>query len=83
MMTFRHAVAVGVDSTIMGTGPVPSTQKILKRTGLKLSDFSIFEVNEAFAVVVTYWIREMHATAADIARLTRTAAQLPSGIHWE
>jgi acetyl-CoA acetyltransferase family protein len=69
MMTFRHAVAVGVDSTIMGTGPVPSTQKILKRTGMKLSDFSIFEVNEAFAVVVTYWIREMKATPADIAKI--------------
>jgi acetyl-CoA acetyltransferase len=76
-------VAVGVDSTIIGSGPVPATQKILKRTGMKLSDFSIFEVNEAFAVVVTYWIRELKATPADMPRLTRTVAQLPSGIHWE
>ncbi|MDP2919529.1 MAG: thiolase family protein [Dehalococcoidia bacterium] len=69
MMTFRHAVAVGVDPTVMGIGPVPSTQKLLARTGMKLSDFDIFEVNEAFACVVLYWVREMHATAADIARI--------------
>jgi acetyl-CoA acetyltransferase family protein len=79
MMTFRHAVAVGVDSTIMGSGPVPSTQKILKRTGMKLSDFSIFEVNEAFAVVVTYWIREMHATAADIAKINPHGGSIAIG----
>jgi acetyl-CoA acetyltransferase family protein len=79
MMTFRHAVAVGVDSTIMGSGPIPATQKIPKRTGMKLSDFSIFEVNEAFAVVVTYWIREMHATAADIAKINPNGGSIAIG----
>jgi acetyl-CoA acetyltransferase family protein len=69
LMTFRHAVAVGVDPTVMGIGPVPSTQKLLARTGMKLSDFDIFEVNEAFACVVLYWVREMHATEKDIAKI--------------
>ena len=69
LMTFRHAAAVGVDPTVMGIGPVPSTQKLLARTGMKLSDFDIFEVNEAFACVVLYWVREMGATAADIAKI--------------
>jgi len=69
MCTFRHAVSVGVDPTVMGIGPVPSTKKILARTGMKLSDFDIFEVNEAFACVVLYWIREMGATPADIAKI--------------
>jgi acetyl-CoA acetyltransferase len=69
LMTFRHAVSIGVDPTVMGIGPVPSTKKILARTGMKLSDFDIFEVNEAFACVVLYWIREMGATAADIAKI--------------
>ncbi len=69
MVTFRHAVAVGVDPTVMGIGPVPSTKKILARTGMKLSDFDIFEVNEAFACVVLYWIREMGATPADVAKI--------------
>ncbi len=69
LMTFRHAVSVGVDPTVMGIGPVPATKKILERTGMKISDFDVFEVNEAFACVVLYWIREMGATAADIAKI--------------
>jgi acetyl-CoA acyltransferase len=40
---------VGVDPAVMGTGPVPATQKALKRAGLKLSDIDIIELNEAFA----------------------------------
>jgi acetyl-CoA acyltransferase len=40
---------VGVDPAVMGTGPVPATQKALKRAGLKLSDIDLFELNEAFA----------------------------------
>jgi acetyl-CoA acyltransferase len=69
LMTFRHAVSVGVDPTVMGTGPVPATKKILERTGMKVSDFDVLEVNEAFACVVLYWIREMNATPADIAKI--------------
>ncbi|MEX2121466.1 MAG: acetyl-CoA C-acyltransferase FadA [Pirellulales bacterium] len=40
---------VGVDPAVMGTGPVPATQKALKRAGLKLDDIEIVELNEAFA----------------------------------
>jgi acetyl-CoA acyltransferase len=40
---------VGVDAAVMGTGPVPATQKVLKRAGLKLSDIDLVELNEAFA----------------------------------
>jgi len=40
---------VGVDPAIMGWGPVPATQKVLERTGLKLSDMGLIEINEAFA----------------------------------
>jgi acetyl-CoA C-acetyltransferase len=40
---------VGVDPDIMGWGPVPATEKLLKRTGLKLSDIGLIEINEAFA----------------------------------
>jgi len=59
MCTFRHAVMVGVDPTVMGIGPVPSTQKILKRTGMKIQDFDIIEINEAFACQVVYSMREL------------------------
>ena len=40
---------VGVDPCVMGTGPVPATQKALKRAGLKLDDIDLIELNEAFA----------------------------------
>ena len=49
LATFRHAASVGVDPTIMGIGPVPATQKLLKRSGMALDDFDIIEINEAFA----------------------------------
>lgn len=39
-----------VEPEIMGYGPVPATQKLLARTGVKLSDIGLIEVNEAFAV---------------------------------
>jgi acetyl-CoA C-acetyltransferase len=40
---------VGVDPDYMGWGPVPATGKLMKRTGLKLSDMGLIEINEAFA----------------------------------
>ena len=52
LATFRHAASVGVDPTIMGIGPVPATQKLLKRSGMALNDFDIIEINEAFACQV-------------------------------
>lgn len=39
----------GVDPAIMGIGPVPATQKALQRSGLKLEDIGLIELNEAFA----------------------------------
>ena len=39
----------GVDPCVMGTGPVPATQKALERAGLQLTDIDLFELNEAFA----------------------------------
>jgi acetyl-CoA C-acetyltransferase len=40
---------VGVDPDYMGWGPVPATEKLMQRTGLKLSDMGLIEINEAFA----------------------------------
>jgi acetyl-CoA acetyltransferase family protein len=66
MCTFRHAVAVGVDPTVMGIGPVPSTKKILERTGMKIDDFDIIEINEAFACQVVYSIRQLGVNVAKL-----------------
>lgn len=41
--------SAGVDPAIMGIGPVPATQKALKRAGLSISDIGLVELNEAFA----------------------------------
>ena len=48
----RATAKIGTDPTIMLTGPVPATQKILKDSGLQIRDLDLFEVNEAFASVV-------------------------------
>ncbi len=50
---------VGVDPTIMLTGPIPLTGKILKKAGLKLEDIDVIEINEAFASVVLAWKKEI------------------------
>lgn len=42
----------GVEPELMGLGPVPSTEKALKRAGLQITDIGLFELNEAFAVQV-------------------------------
>jgi acetyl-CoA C-acetyltransferase len=48
----RATAKIGTDPTIMLTGPVPVTQKILHDSGMAISDIDLFEVNEAFASVV-------------------------------
>jgi acetyl-CoA acetyltransferase family protein len=52
-------VTVGVDPIIMLTGPIPATRKLLSRTGLRIDDFDLIEINEAFASVVLAWEREL------------------------
>src|SRR4029077_616216 len=42
-------VSVGVEPSYMGIGPAPATRAVLARTGLKLDDLDLIEVNEAFA----------------------------------
>jgi acetyl-CoA acyltransferase len=49
LVTFAFA---GVEPEVMGYGPVPATEKALKKAGLSISDIGLFEINEAFAVQV-------------------------------
>jgi acetyl-CoA acyltransferase len=53
----------GVEPEIMGTGPIPATEKALKKAGLAISDIGIFEINEAFAVQVLSFLE--HFNIAD------------------
>ncbi len=57
-------VVVGSDPTLMLDGPIPATQKALKRAGLTLQDMEVIEINEAFASVVLAWARELQADLA-------------------
>jgi acetyl-CoA C-acetyltransferase len=53
---YGHA---GVEPRIMGMGPVPATRKVLDRTGLKVDEIDVFEVNEAFAAQALAVAREL------------------------
>lgn len=53
------SAVVGVDPCVMGSGPVPATEKALKRAGLQLSDIGLIELNEAFAAQALYCVRKL------------------------
>jgi acetyl-CoA acyltransferase len=55
------AVVAGVDPMLMLTGPIPATQKALRRSGLSIGQIGAFEVNEAFAPVPMAWLAETGA----------------------
>ncbi|GAB3890574.1 acetyl-CoA C-acetyltransferase [Spirosoma agri] len=50
---------VGSEPTIMLTGPIPATRKVLKRAGMTISDIDLFEVNEAFAAIPLLFMDEL------------------------
>jgi acetyl-CoA C-acetyltransferase len=52
--------SAGVDPRLMGIGPVPAVQKLLKKTGRRLEDYELIELNEAFAAQVLACDRELH-----------------------
>src|SRR5438034_454023 len=66
----------GVDPTIMLTGPIPATQRALKKAGLTLNAIDLCEINEAFASVVLAWERELHP---DMSRVNVDAGDIALG----
>jgi acetyl-CoA C-acetyltransferase len=62
-----HHIAVRADDPVwMLTAPIPATAHALARTGMRLDDFDVIEINEAFASVVIAWAREAGADAARV-----------------
>jgi acetyl-CoA acetyltransferase family protein len=53
------AAVAGVPPRIMGIGPAPATEKLMKRLGLKISDFDVIELNEAFAAQALAVLRQL------------------------
>ncbi|SMY09937.1 acetyl-CoA C-acetyltransferase [Flavimaricola marinus] len=59
----RATAKIGTDPTIMLTGPVPVTEKILADSGMSISDIDLFEVNEAFASVVMRFMQAFNVSS--------------------
>ncbi|MBK6011962.1 thiolase family protein [Streptomyces sp. MBT53] len=72
-----HSGAVsGADPIMMLTGPIPATEKVLRRSGLSIEDIGAYEVNEAFAPVPLAWLAE---TGADPERLNPLGGAIAVG----
>ncbi|MFE2884161.1 thiolase family protein [Streptomyces graminifolii] len=72
-----HSGAVsGADPVMMLTGPIPATEKVLRRSGLAIDDIGAYEVNEAFAPVPLAWLAE---TGADPERLNPLGGAIAVG----
>lgn len=72
----RATAKIGTDPTIMLTGPVPVTEKILADSGMIISDIDLFEVNEAFAAVV---LRFMQAFDVDNSKVNVNGGAIALG----
>ena len=72
----RATAKIGTDPTIMLTGPVPATEKILQDSGMSISNIELFEVNEAFSSVV---LRFMQAFGVDHDRLNVNGGAIAMG----
>ncbi|MBI0580047.1 thiolase family protein [Neobacillus cucumis] len=67
---------VGSDPSLMLTGPIKATEKVLEKTGLSIHDIDLYEVNEAFACVPLCWLEE---TGADREKLNVNGGAIALG----
>jgi len=82
--TSENAVALGLtpiavtgaDPVLMLTGPIPATQKVLRKAGVGLDEVGVFEVNEAFAPVPLAWLTD---TGADEKKLNPLGGAIALG----
>jgi acetyl-CoA C-acetyltransferase len=72
----HHLSVRGDDPVWMLTAPIPATRHALMKTGLKLEDIDLVEINEAFASVVLAWQREL---GADLARVNVNGGAIALG----
>ena len=61
IVRYHTGAVAGADPVLMLTGPIPATEKVLKRSGVPLDEIGVFEVNEAFAPVPLAWQAEIGA----------------------
>ena len=73
---YRAGAVTGADPVLMLTGPIPATEKVLHKAGVRLEEVGVFEVNEAFAPVPMAWLAE---TGADEAKLNPLGGAIALG----
>jgi acetyl-CoA acyltransferase len=61
IVRYRAGVVVGADPVLMLTGPIPATEKVLRKAGVGVREIGVFEVNEAFAPIPLAWAAEIGA----------------------
>ena len=76
MARIHHMTVVGEDPVIMLEAPIGATQRALARSGMKMSDIDLYEVNEAFASVPQAWLKVM---GADPSRLNVNGGAIAVG----
>ena len=76
IVRYRAGAVTGADPVLMLTGPIPATEKVLRKAGVPLADVGVFEVNEAFAPVPLAWLAE---TGADLDRLNPLGGAIAIG----
>jgi acetyl-CoA C-acetyltransferase len=76
MARIHHMTMVGGDPVIMLEAPLPATERALQKSGMKIDDIDLFEVNEAFAAVPVGWLK---TTGADPARLNVNGGAIALG----
>jgi acetyl-CoA acyltransferase len=76
LVRYRAGAVTGADPVLMLTGPIPATEKVLKRAGLGIDEIGVFEVNEAFAPVPLAWLAD---TGADAERLNPLGGAIALG----
>ena len=76
LVRYTAGAVTGADPVLMLTGPIPATEKVLRKAGLGIDDIGAFEVNEAFAPVPLAWLAE---TGADPARLNPLGGAIALG----
>ncbi|WP_019970742.1 thiolase family protein [Mycobacterium sp. 141] len=76
IVRYRAGAVTGADPVLMLTGPIPATEKVLHKAGVRLDEVGVFEVNEAFAPVPLAWLVE---TGADEAKLNPLGGAIALG----
>jgi len=76
LVRYRAGAVTGADPVLMLTGPIPATEKVLHKAGVRLDEVGVFEVNEAFAPVPLAWLAE---TGADESKLNPLGGAIALG----